>query len=521
MGTFGDRSHVIGMLLATAVAAGVVISGCGQKEAKNAATPATAVEVVQLSRASIAASVSVTGAIRALDDVTLSAKQGGKVTSAPFREGDRVSAGATVVQQQQTDLINAVSSSKAALASAETRLSQAQTTSQVQDVTSDTTLRQATQALAAARQRLAVVKEGARTQEIAQSQAAVEAARANASNARTSLDRTRRLFQQGAVAKADLDAAEKASDVAEANLRSAEQALSLTKAGARPEEVRQSEIAVQQAQEQVREAQANLKQKTLRREDIQAARAAVQQAKASLAMAQQALADSSIRSPVAGVVAARTVEPGQMVSPGSPLIRVYNPATVYYEATIPQVNIAEIKAGQQVTVRSDGAPGKTFHGRVTEIYPAADTANRSFHARISIADAGLDLKPGMFAKGGIVVQRHDNVLVLPRDAILNTPEGQKVFVVTRGPVKRPVRGAKPDKSGKLPMETVDGTIVRPRSVTTGLTSGTRVEIVSGLSEGDRVVRTGQAYLKDGQEVNIVSSSADPDTQPAGPEAQAR
>ncbi|MCC6483228.1 MAG: efflux RND transporter periplasmic adaptor subunit [Armatimonadetes bacterium] len=503
------------LVFVAVVLAAVLTAGCGKKPPQSQSPTATAVEVAQVERGAIEDVIEVTGTVRALEDVTLSAKQGGKVTLVPFREGDRVTSGAVVVQQQREDLLNALESSKASASSAQTHLTQARTASQVQDVTSDTTLRQAQQALSVAQQRLAVVRQGARTQEVAQAQAAVEAARANASNAQTSLERTRKLYNQGAVARANLDADERAYDVAQANLRSAQQALSLTRAGARPEEVRQAELAVQQAREQVLQAQANLKQKELRQQDIRSAEAALQQARAGVAMAQQALADSSIRSPIRGVVAQRSVEPGQMVAPGSPLIRVYNPVTVYFEATIPEVSVAETKPGQFVSVRTDAVPGRRFHGKVVEIYPAADTANRSFKARVSVSDAGTDLKPGMFAKGDIEVERHQNALILPRDALVSTSDGQKVFRVVKAPVQRPKAGARPDGKGKVPMETVDGAVVRLRSVSTGLANGTRIEITEGLSDGDRVVRTGQAYLKDGQEVNIVDSSGE-DT-----EAQAR
>lgn len=498
----------LAVLLAAACAASLTY-GCGRKAPETLAPPATAVEVVAALRGSLTRTMDVTGTIRALQDVTLSAKMGGKVVAVPYREGDRVARGAAVVQQQLSDLTQQVRSAESALASARVRLSQARTASSMQSETTDAALRAARVALTSAREQLAVVKQGARPQERRQAESAVAAARANFENAQTTLARTKQLYEQGAVSRANLDADQRSYDVAKSSLASAEEALSLVRAGARPEEVRITENNVRSAEERLRQAQADLQQKVLRKEDIQAAEAAMRSADANLQMARQAATDASIRTPIAGVVAERNVDPGEMVAPGSPLIRVYNPQTIYYEATISETQMGQVRVGQPAVVTSEALPGRRFRGNVVKIYPAASTSNRSFRARLQVSDPGNDLKPGMFAKAGIEVQRLVNVLTLPADALMKTASGDAAFVVQRGTVKKPAplkKGEKPKK--KAEMITFETTVARKRAVEVGVDSKGVLEIRSGVAEGESVVRGGQQYLRDGQEVQVVSPGED-------------
>ena len=492
-----------------------ILSGCGKKPVPTPPPTGTAVEVVNVERGTVSSSIDVTGSVKALDDVTLSAKLGGRVLSVGYRQGARVGRGAVVVQQQTADMANQMSAGKAALAAAKVRLSQATTTSQWQDIQSEAAVKQAEQGLKSAQARLEIVRQGARPQERRQVDAALDSAQASFENAKINLARTKSLVDQGAVAKSNLDADQRSYDVAAAQLRSAQEQVSLIKAGARPEELQQAELAVRTAREQVARAQGDLKQRNLRTDDIRAAQAGVQQAQASLAMASQGLADSGIRSPIAGVVADRMVEPGEMVAPGTPLMRIYNPSTIYYEATVSEAQVDEVHTGQKVALTSDAIPGKVFDGSVVKIYPAANANNRSFQARIAITSSG-ELKPGMFAKGKVIVEQHTSALMLPRDAILNTPQGEQVFVVTDGTIDVPDVSAKPGKDGKLPTKKIQGKVAHRRSLEIGLDSDSTVEIIRGLNEGDTVVRTGQSYLQDGQAVRVLGTSS---ITPSTPEAK--
>ncbi len=490
--------------------AGVVGAGCSRKPELPPAPPPTAVEVVRVLRTDISETVDVVGNVKALEDVSLSAKIGGKVSSVPYREGRRVGRGSVVVQQQTADYENQVRSGVAALEAAKVRLSQSRTASDIQDVASVSMVRQAQQALQSAKENLNITRQGARPQERRQAESQVASARASFENADQNLKRTRQLFAQGAVSQAAVDSDQRIFDIAKAGLQAAEEGLSLTRAGHRPEEVRMAENNVRSAEEQLSSARANLKQRELRKEDIRSAETAVNQAAASLAMAKQALSDSSIITPIAGVVAERKVEPGQIAAPGVPLIRVYNPATVYFEAIIPEAQVGRVKTGNRVKIKSDALPEKVFTGQVVQVYPSAKTETRSFLARIALDNPSGGLKPGMFAKGQIVVAKHLNRLTLPIDAILKTPTEEAVFVVTKEMITKTV--ATPSKSSgkrnkKPKTVTVEANVAHKRIIQTGIVNDGLVEIIKGLQENDVIVRSGQAFIQDGQEVSVVIPGA--------------
>lgn len=493
-------------LLALAVAGTVVVgAGCGKKP-KEQAPPPTAVEVIGVKRANIESKIDVTGTVKALGDVTLAAKVAGKVVQVPYREGDRVGQGAVVVQQDTSDLLDQIQSAKAAVGAARVRLAQAKTQSGWQDVSAQAALRQAREALNSARQQLAIVKQGPRPQERSQAASAVASAQATFDNARINLTRTRGLYQQGAVARSALDADQHSYDVAKAALDSAKQAQSLTDVGSRPEEIRVAQNTVRQSEQRLLQAQNDLKMNSVKAQDVQAAQQSLDQSKASLALAQQALIDSSIRTPISGVVALRQVEPGEMVGMGTPLIRVYNPSTIYYEATVSQVQVARLHRGQMVGIHTDAVPGKAFDGRVVRVYPSADINNRSLFVRISIQDPSWLLKPGMFARGSVVVEEHRNQIVIPQDAVVQSPSGESVFVVTR---ENAGNAAQQEKAGGTAAQTAAGEtyVAHKRNITTGLQGDGQVEVLSGLRDGEIIVRSGQTYLRDGQEVSIVTATA--------------
>jgi len=303
---------------------------------------------------------------------------------------------------------------------------------------------------------------------------------------------------QGAIARAALDADQRAFDVAKASLDSARASLSLIREGARKEDIRIAENNVREAEERLRQAKASVSLTQVRQEDIQAAQASVSQAEASLSMARQTLADTGIRTPISGVVASRNVEPGEMIGPsGLPLIRVYNPGD-------------KVRVGQEVEVRSDSVAGRVFSGRVEKVYPAAQVTNRSFPVRISVRVPDAELKPGMFAKGRILIEKHTDVLTVPMDAVIAEGRRAAVFVVEETTVRKP----DPKQEGKLKrgekprMVPQRVTVGRRRKIDVGLVSDSSIEVLHGLKEGDSVIRSGQTYLKDGQEVLIVKSEAE-------------
>lgn len=458
----------------------ILLGGCGRRApvstAQEAAAPATAVAVVSARTGDIPFTISVTGSLQTLDDVMLSAKIAGKIASVFVREGDSVRAGQVVVQQDTKDLEAQLRQAEAALKSARARLQQAQTALELQPTQNETSLRQAEAALEAAKARLRALETGARRQERQQVEQQVASAKANLENAQANLERVRRLYQQDAVSRQQLDAAQTAYDIALAQYRTAQEQLSLVQEGPRQEEIDAQRALVKQAEEAVRLARTGDLQLRVRQDEVNAAKALVAQAEAGLFYARQQYESAFIRSPMNGTVAMRAAQPGQMAGAGTPLLRIVNLNAIFFEARVSETEVRYVRVGQPVTVTVDAYPGKTFRGVVSRIYPVGSEGSRDFIVRVDMRNEGGLLKPQMFARGEILVDVHRNVVLIPKDALLTQDGKRVVFVVKEGVARRIV-------------------------VQTGYINGTNAE-VRGVPAGAQVVVQGQENLRDGDKVRV-------------------
>ncbi|MCS6829826.1 MAG: efflux RND transporter periplasmic adaptor subunit [Armatimonadota bacterium] len=457
-----------------------VLGGCARRgtapPVQQAAAPATAVAVVSARTGDIPFTISVTGSLQTLDDVMVSAKVPGKIAKVFVREGDTVQAGQLVVQLETDDLEAQLRQAEATLRSARARLQQAQTALELQPTQNETNLRQAEAALEAARARLRALEAGARRQERKQVEEQVASAKANLDNAQANLERVRRLYQQDAVPKQQLDAAQTAYDIALAQYRTAQEQLSLVQEGARQEDIEAQRALVKQAEEAVRLAQTGNLQLRVRQDEVNAAKALVAQAEAGLFYAREQYEAAFVRSPIGGTVAMRAAQPGQVTGAGTPLLRIVNLNTIFFEARVSETEVRYVRQGQQVTVTVDAYPGKSFVGTVSRIYPVGSEGSRDFVVRVDMRNEGGMLKPQMFARGEILVDVRRNVVLIPKDAVLVQDGKQVVFVVKEG-------------------------VARRVAVQTGYINGTNAE-VRGVPAGAQVVVQGQENLRDGDKVRV-------------------
>src|SRR5207302_8130936 len=188
------------------------------------------------------------------------------------------------------------------------------------------------------------------------------------------------------------------------------------------------------------------------------------------------LGESTSSAPCDGTITRRNVEPGEVVSSAggasqSPLFVVSQVADVYVEFIVPAQYRSELQQGQAAQMAVDGLPGRVFDGRVEKIRPAADVASRTFGVKVRIPNPQGILRPGMFARGAIVVGVRHDVLQIPEQALVTATSGPIVFVVR------------------------DARAVR-RSVTIGDNHDGLVEVKSGIAAGDQVVVQGQEALTD-------------------------
>ena len=200
-------------------------------------------------------------------------------------------------------------------------------------------------------------------------------------------------------------------------------------------------------------------------------------------MAELQLSYTQIRAPFAGVIAARQIKLGQAVQPNAALFRITDPSPLKAHVFVPERELKRLKPGQTASVQVDAVAGKTFLAKVTLVSPTIDTRTATFKTTVEIDDASGELRPGMFARVGIVFERKQQALQIPRVALVETDGERSVFVVQDG-------------------------VARQKSVDTGLSDAGNIEITEGLAGDEQVVIVGQSGLKDGNKVRVVTLQAD-------------
>ena len=184
-----------------------------------------------------------------------------------------------------------------------------------------------------------------------------------------------------------------------------------------------------------------------------------------------------IRSPINGNVASLMVDVGAMVTPQAPVAVVMDYARVQVKFNVAEANMNCIKKNDRVAVQIDAMPGEDFKGVVSEVTPVVDPMTRTFGVTAIINNAKRHLRPGMTARVIINLGARNDVLVVPRDALLDG----YLFVVSDSTAER-------------------------RDVVSGIIGDENVEIISGVSDDERVVVVGQQRLAGGEKVRPILRS---------------
>jgi HlyD family secretion protein len=259
--------------------------------------------------------------------------------------------------------------------------------------------------------------------------AGLESAEASLANAALELDRARNLFERGALPKQRLDAADtgRRASAAQRDL-----------------------------------AQANLAQ-----------------VEAALRRARELQRDATLTSPIDGVVVERNYDAGSLVGPGDkPVVVVADLRVMKLQAGVSELEAGRLRVGMPVRVTAQARPGDVFEGRLAAIAPEVDARNRHFAIEVRVANPTGVLLSGMYGTAAIPLERVDDVVAVPRDAV-TTRNGARVALK------------------------IDDDTVREVPVTEGLASGGMVQIASGLQAGDTIVSDARRDVAAGVKVNPV------------------
>lgn len=206
--------------------------------------------------------------------------------------------------------------------------------------------------------------------------------------------------------------------------------------------------------------------------------AQLNQAQMALDAARGAAGKLKLLSPIDGVVSSLNVEIGQMATQASPPVTVIDMTALILDIRLSEYDVLKVRPGQKVDVYVDAAGSQPLEGMVEWVSPSTDVRSQAYGARIRLDNSSGKLRPGMFARVGLVLDKNENALVVPKNAIMRQGNQAYVFVIKEG-------------------------LAEKREVQIGMEGGEMIEVISGLETGEQVVVKGQAYLKEGQQVDIV------------------
>lgn len=272
---------------------------------------------------------------------------------------------------------------------------------------------------------------------------------------------------------AQVDAAVAAVDVAKAGLENAEAGL----ANAELERERSRNLFEKGALPRQRlDTAETAHRSTAAQRDL--ARANLAQAQASLRRSKEVQRDATLTAPITGFIVERHYDAGAI--PGDdPVVVIADLRQLKLEAGVSELEAGRLKVGTAASVSVQAKPGETFKGQLAAIAPEVDQQNRHFMIDVRVDNPDRALLAGMYATARIVVSAAQDAITVPREAVAS-------------------------KDGKRVVLKVDGNVVRTVPVVEGMNDGRRVQIVSGLVSGDRVVADARRQVADGAKVNAIA-----------------
>jgi multidrug efflux pump subunit AcrA (membrane-fusion protein) len=368
---------------------------------------------------------------------------------------------------------------------------------------------------------------GARAEEIENTRALVLQAEKELATARTNLERIRTLYEAGGIAKSKLEEAEIKVSSGETRLENAKRSLSMLEQGSLDEE-------------------------------LEMASSNMEAAKAQYELARLQYQHTQVKAPASGLVARIMVDEGNMASSNVPLMTIVHDDIIYAKVNIPEKyfgRLADKGTGFDARVLPIAFPeNHSFTGTVTSISPVIDASSRTFTVEIAVENSGHQLRPGMYVNVELVLERREKALLVPESSLVFRDDGHVVFTTVSDRASTGVETEQTDGRTATGVETeqTDGrtatgtgtgagtgtsgtqsarassqetdresgqssvrdsgqgsqpprsdAVARMKPVSVGLRKDGHAEILAGLTNTDRIIIRGNAFLEDGQKITVV------------------
>ena len=248
--------------------------------------------------------------------------------------------------------------------------------------------------------------------------------------------------------------------------------------------VEQTSASAELAQLSFDRAQGLREDSMISQQGFDEAQARLKESRATLRRHRSLLTKTRLLAPFSGTIGLRQVSPGAYIQPGQDLVNLEDIDPIKIEFKLSERYAAAIAIGQQIELKVDALPDQLFNGVVYAIDPQLDSRTRTFTLRARADNSNHKLRPGMFARLNLVVNRRTQAVVVPEQAIW--PQGEQPFVFT----------------------VVDGH-AKLTAVTIGERFDGKVELRTGIQVGDPVIISGHMKIRDGSAVKNVGQDPEP------------
>ena len=212
---------------------------------------------------------------------------------------------------------------------------------------------------------------------------------------------------------------------------------------------------------------------------IRNAEIAATNARYDLASAMFNLEKMNVKAPINGVIVNLPhYTQGVKISSNQPMVSIMNYSSLFMEINLPESAIGYIKENQPVFITHYTLPNDTLKGVISELSPAISSETRTFKGKILINNSELKLRPGMFAKADVIIERSENVIVIPKNVVQTARNRRFVYVVERN-------------------------VAVVRNLITGIENEENVEVLSGLYENDQLIVRGYETLRENSRVRVI------------------
>jgi len=248
--------------------------------------------------------------------------------------------------------------------------------------------------------------------------------------------------------------------------------------------------AKQQAELKAAEAEFGRLEQSLRRapdlvvpQMVDQSRGRLEIARATLEQSEAMLKYATVTAPFDGVITQRFVDPGALIQAGTAngaaLLTLMNFDKVRLQVAVPESEATRVAVGQPVALVIDAQAGRSFEGKVARFSYALESASRTMLAEVTLGNAQLQLRPGMLVTAKLGIERHEDVALLPADAIVMEKTNAFVYAV-------------------------DGDKAVKRPVKLGFTDGKQAEVLEGVQPADTIVLAARSPVSDGQAVRVAA-----------------